>query len=179
MSATQFQRFLKGKMGGSAKYEPIPRKEALHAEDSDSAESSSMFEDKQFLRTNIGISKSDKRRAKMYRQLRSHRRQLVISMVLHLITLVVVAVFLFSGRLHKPEEKSGDYSTNGSEFEQVESQPALKQAPDFGYKLVTFEEDPAFIGNSAEVDENWRKLWPSESNAFDLRQRLAEHRVYF
>jgi hypothetical protein len=166
-------------MGGSAKYEPIPRKAVLHAEDSDSAESSSMFEDKQFLRTNIGSSKSDKRRAEMYRQLRSHRHQLVISMVFHLITLVVVAVFFFSGRLRNTEEKSGNYSTSGSEFGQAESQPALKQAPDFGYKLVAFEEDPAFIGNSAEVDENWRKLWPSASIAFDLRQGLAEHRMYF
>lgn len=84
---------------------------------------------------------------------------------------MAIVVFLFSGRLHQNEENSGNYITSGSEIDENSSRPALKEAPDFGYKLVTFEEDSAFMGNSAEVDANWQKLWPGKFCASNLKQK--------
>lgn len=94
--------------------------------------------------------------AKKCRQLRILRYIVAASTILATVAWVLLGVQYFK------HDSLIYHGSVGLDAGQSTQQPVLREAPDFGVKLITFDEDLNFMGDTKEVDANWQKLWPSQ-----------------
>ena len=81
---------------------------------------------------------------------RIHQRMLFLSVLLN-----IALIFAFISRSFLGPSEDLDKDSRGVSLEHP-----LREAPEFPSRLISYEQDPRYMGDSPEIDATWQKLWP-------------------